>query len=169
MPDTPAAPAAATGRSGLAWLWLAALVLVLDQISKVLVMNQLTAYQEVIPLTGFFNLVHVHNTGAAFSLFADQPGWQRGFFMTVGVVAAALMLYLMRQTRGRPVFCLALALILGGAVGNVIDRALYGHVIDFLDFHVAGWHWPAFNVADSGITVGAVLLVLDSFRKPDKA
>ena len=164
-----APPPRGEGKSGLAWLWLAALVLVLDQITKVLVMNQLTAYQEIIPLTGFFNLVHVHNTGAAFSLFADQPGWQRGFFMTVGVVASGLMLYLMRQTRGRPGFSIALALILGGAIGNVIDRALYGHVIDFLDFHVAGWHWPAFNVADSGITLGAVLLVLDSFRKTDKA
>ena len=89
--------------------------------------------------------------------------------MVVGLVASGLMLYLLRQTRGRPLFSLSLALILGGAVGNVIDRALYGHVIDFLDFHVAGWHWPAFNVADSGINVGAVLLVLDSFRKTDKA
>ncbi len=155
-------------RSGLSWLWLAALVLVLDQITKMLVMNRLIAYQEVIPLTGFFNLVHVHNTGAAFSLFADQPGWQRGFFMAVGIVAAGLMVYLLRKTRERPLFCLALALILGGAIGNVIDRALYGHVIDFLDFHLGGWHWPAFNVADSGISVGAVLLVLDSFRKNGK-
>jgi signal peptidase II len=155
------------GKSGLAWLWLAVLVLVLDQISKVVVMHHLAAYQDVIRLTGFFNLVHVHNPGAAFSLLADQPGWQRGFFMAVGLVAAVFILYLLRKTRGQPLFCLALALILGGAVGNVIDRALYGHVIDFLDFHVAGWHWPAFNVADSGITVGAVLLVLDSFRKKE--
>lgn len=154
--------------SGLAWLWLAALILALDQITKFAVMAKLAPYQDVIPFTGFFNLVHVHNTGAAFSLFADQPGWQRGFFMVVGLVASGLMLYLLRQTRGRPVFCLSLALILGGAIGNIVDRALYGHVIDFLDFHLAGWHWPAFNVADSGITVGAVLLVLDSFRKNGK-
>jgi signal peptidase II len=164
----PPAPAG-EGKSGLSWLWLAALVLVLDQITKVLVMNQLAAYQDMIPLTGFFNLIHVHNTGAAFSLFADQPGWQRYFFLAIGLGASALMFYLMRQTRGRPLFSIALALILGGAVGNVIDRALYGHVIDFLDFHVAGWHWPAFNVADAGITVGAVLLVLDSLRKPEPA
>jgi signal peptidase II len=155
-------------RTGLSWLWLAALTLALDQITKLLVMAKLAPYQDVISLTSFFNLVHVHNTGAAFSLFADQPGWQRGFFMVVGLVASALMIYLMRQTRGRALFSLSLALILGGALGNVIDRALYGHVIDFLDFHLAGWHWPAFNVADSGITVGAVLLVLDSFRKPAK-
>ena len=163
----PPAPAG-EGKSGLSWLWLAALVLVLDQITKVLVMNQLAAYQDMIPLTGFFNLVHVHNTGAAFSLFADQPGWQRYFFLAIGLGASALMFYLMRQTRGRPLFSIALALILGGAVGNVIDRALYGHVVDFLDFHLAGWHWPAFNVADAGITVGAALLVLDSLRRPDE-
>jgi signal peptidase II len=155
-------------RTGLSWLWLSGLTLILDQLTKLAVMAKLAPYQDVIPLTGFFNLVHVHNTGAAFSLLADQPGWQRGFFMAVGLVASGLMLYLLRQTRGRPVFCLSLALILGGAIGNVIDRALYGHVIDFLDFHLGGWHWPAFNVADSGITVGAVLLVLDSFRKPDR-
>jgi signal peptidase II len=153
-------------RSGLAWLWLAGLTLLLDQITKLAVMARLEPYQDVVPLAGFINLVHVHNSGAAFSLFADQPGWQKGFFMVVGLVASVLILHLLRRTRGRPLFCLALALILGGAVGNLIDRALYGHVIDFLDFHVAGWHWPAFNVADSGITVGAVLLVWDSFRKP---
>ena len=155
-------------RSGLSWLWLAALVLILDQITKVMVMTRLTAYQDVIPITGFFNLVHVHNTGAAFSLFADQPGWQRAFFMVVGLVAASLIIYLLRKTYGRPLFSLALALILGGAIGNVIDRALYGHVIDFLDFYLGDWHWPSFNVADSGISVGAVLLVLDSFRKNGK-
>ena len=167
-PKPPAFPHAEAGKSGLSWLWLAALVLALDQLTKVLVMNQLAAYQDMIPLTGFFNLVHVHNTGAAFSLFADQPGWQRYFFLAIGLGASALMFYLMRQTRGRPLFSIALALILGGAVGNVIDRALYGHVVDFLDFHLAGWHWPAFNVADAGITVGAALLVLDSLRRPDE-
>ena len=159
-------PPAGEGKNGLAWLWLAILTLALDQITKLAVMARLAPYQDVISLTGFFNLVLVHNTGAAFSLFADQPGWQRVFFMVVGLVASVLMIFLLRKTRGRPLFSLSLALILGGALGNVIDRALYGHVIDFLDFHLAGWHWPAFNVADSGITVGAVLLVLDSFRKP---
>jgi signal peptidase II len=119
----------------------------------------------VIPLTGFFNLVHVHNTGAAFSLFADQPGWQRGFFLTVAVVATAVILYLLRRTRGQPLFCGALALILGGAVGNLVDRVRYGHVIDFLDFYLGTWHWPAFNVADSAITLGAGMIIWDSFRK----
>lgn len=151
--------------TGLRWLWLAGLVLLLDQITKVMVMDSLVAYQDVIPLTGFFNLVHVHNTGAAFSLFADQAGWQRAFFVVLASVAAVVIVYLLRRTRGQPLFCGSLALILGGAVGNLVDRVLYGHVIDFLDFYVGAWHWPAFNVADSAITVGAALLIWDSFRK----
>ncbi|MEW6676469.1 MAG: signal peptidase II [Pseudomonadota bacterium] len=151
--------------NGFSWLWLAGLVLLLDQLTKVWVMDSLVAYQDVIPLTGFFNLVHVHNTGAAFSLFADQPGWQRFFFIVLAGIATVVILYLLKKTRGQPLFNAALALILGGAVGNLIDRVLYGHVIDFLDFYVGTWHWPAFNVADSGITVGAALLIWDSFRK----
>ena len=153
-----------TPKPGLAWLWLSGLVLVLDQITKLVVVQHLELH-EAIPLTDFFNLVRAHNTGAAFSLFADQPGWQRGFFIAVAVIASAVILHLLRKTRGRTLFCIALVLILGGAVGNVIDRALYGYVVDFLDFYLGQWHWPAFNVADSAITVGAVLLILDSFRK----
>jgi signal peptidase II len=153
-------------RSGLTWLWLAGVVLLLDQLTKLAVINQLAAYVDVIAVTGFFNLVHVHNTGAAFSLFADQPGWQRGFFIGVAGIATVVILYLLRKTRERRMFSIALALILGGAIGNVIDRILYGHVIDFLDVHAAGWHWPAFNVADSAITIGAALLIWDGLRKP---
>jgi len=152
-------------KTPLRWLWLAGLALVLDQITKVMVMNTMVAYQDVIPLTGFFNLVHVHNTGAAFSLLDNQPGWQRIFFVTLASVASGVIIYLLRRTRGQPLFCGALSLILGGAVGNLIDRVLYGHVIDFLDFYVGNWHWPAFNVADSAITLGAGLLIWDSFRK----
>lgn len=159
MPDAPTA--ARGGRSGFAWLWLTALVLVLDQASKVAVQAYFAPYQDVVAITPFFNLVHVHNTGAAFSLFADQTGWQRWFFLSVAMVASGVILWLLRGTRGRASFCIALTLILGGALGNVIDRLAYGHVIDFLDFHVAGWHWPAFNVADSAITVGAGLLIWD--------
>ncbi|MEW5893270.1 MAG: signal peptidase II [Pseudomonadota bacterium] len=151
-------------RRGLTWLWLAALVLALDQITKFAVI-QTMALHDAIPVTGFFNLVRAHNTGAAFSLLADQPGWQRLFFLAVGLVASGVILHLLRKTRGRPLFCLALALILGGALGNVIDRAAYGYVVDFLDFHLGNWHWPAFNVADTGITVGAGLLIYDSLRK----
>jgi signal peptidase II len=152
-------------RSGLRWLWLAGLTLVVDQITKLAVIAKLAPYQDVITLTGFFNLVHVHNTGAAFSLFADQPGWQRGFFIVLALVASAVIVHLLKKP-GKPIFHAALSLILGGALGNVIDRALYGHVIDFLDVYVGTWHWPAFNVADSGITLGAALLILDAFRKP---
>jgi signal peptidase II len=153
-------------RNALVWLGLSGLVLALDQASKLAVIDSLTAYVEVINVTSFFNLVHVHNTGAAFSLFADQPGWQRGFFLVVALVASGIILYLLRKTAGRRLFSAALALILGGAIGNVIDRALYGHVIDFLDVYVGGWHWPAFNIADSAITVGAALLIFDGMRKP---
>ena len=153
-----------TPKSGLAWLWLSGLVLVLDQITKLVVMQNLELY-EAIPLTDFFNLVRAHNTGAAFSLFASQPGWQRGFFIGVALIASAVILHLLRKTRGRGLFCIALALILGGAIGNVIDRTLYGYVVDFLDFYLGQWHWPAFNVADSAITMGAVLLILDTLRK----
>ena len=158
MPDRP--------RSALVWLWLAALVLVLDQLTKLAVIDRLVAYVDVVTVTRFFNLVHVHNTGAAFSLFADQPGWQRSFFVAVAAIASLVILYLLRKTQGRRSFSIALALILGGAIGNVIDRILYGHVIDFLDVHAAGWHWPAFNVADSAITLGAAMLILDGLRKP---
>lgn len=154
------------GRNALVWLWLSLLVLVLDQITKLAVVERLTAYVDVIAVTGFFNLVHVHNTGAAFNLFADQPGWQRGFFVGVASIASAVILYLLRKTQERRSFSIALALILGGAIGNVFDRILYGHVIDFLDVHVAGWHWPAFNVADSAITLGAAMLIWDGLRKP---
>mgnify|MGYP002353918275 FL=1 len=153
------------GKSGLVWLWLAIVVILLDQLTKFWVLDALVAYVDVIPLTGFFNLVHVHNTGAAFSLFADQPGWQRWFFLGIALAAAVVIVFLLRKTAGRPLFSAALALILGGAIGNVIDRILYGHVVDFLDFHLAGWHFPAFNVADSAITLGAALLILDSLRK----
>lgn len=158
-----------TSPSGLRWLWLAGLVLVLDQVTKLAVIDSLVAYQDVIPLTGFFNLVHVHNTGAAFSLFADQPGWQRGFFIAVALVATAVLTYLLRKPHDHALFPAALSLILGGAVGNLVDRVLYGHVIDFLDFHLGTWHWPAFNVADAAITLGAGLLIWDSFRKGKQA
>lgn len=151
--------------NGLRWLGLAALTIVLDQITKLAVLAKLTPYQDVVAVTPFFNLVHVHNTGAAFSLFADQGGWQKVFFLSVALIAAAVIFWLLRKPGGRTVYYIALTLILGGALGNVIDRLAYGHVIDFLDFYAGTWHWPAFNVADSAITVGAALLILDSFRR----
>ena len=163
MPDLPATNGG-EGKTGLRWLWLSALVIGLDQLTKQWMAGMLSLH-EAIPLTGFFNLVMAHNTGAAFSMFADQPGWQRGFFISVALVATAVILHLLRKPHPT-VFHLALALILGGALGNVIDRALFGYVIDFLDFYIGTWHWPAFNVADSAITVGAGLLIWDSFRQP---
>ena len=120
-------------------------------------------------VASFFNLVHALNPGAAFSFLASEEGWQRWLFTGLGVVAAGVILVILRRTRGQPHFCLALAMILGGAIGNVIDRVVYGHVVDFLLFYWRDWYYPAFNVADVGITCGAVLLVLDELlraRKP---
>lgn len=154
----------ASQKSGLRWLWLSGLVLVLDQLTKLAVTHAL-ALHEAIPVTAFFSLVYWQNPGAAFSLFAGQPGWQRGFFIFVALAATVIILSLLRKTRNRPLFCAALALILGGAVGNVIDRFAYGQVVDFLLFHWRDWFYPAFNVADSGITMGAGLLILDAFKR----
>lgn len=151
-------------RSGLAWLWLSGLVLLLDQATKLAVVSRLALHQ-TIPVTDFFSLVYWQNTGAAFNLLADQPGWQRGFFIFVALAAAFVILHLLRKTHGHTLFCAALALILGGALGNVIDRFAYGHVVDFLLFYWRDWFYPAFNVADSAITAGAGLLILDSFRR----
>ncbi len=149
------------------WLGIAAIVTLFDQVSKITI-TKLFAYGESEPVTSFFNLVLVYNKGAAFSFLANQGGWQRYFFTTIGVVAAVFMVYLLKKHAGKRLFCWAVALILGGAVGNVIDRFLYGHVIDFLDFHVGGWHWPAFNIADSAILVGAALFVVDELRRVNR-
>ncbi|NBZ98891.1 MAG: lipoprotein signal peptidase [Betaproteobacteria bacterium] len=146
------------------WLGVALIILMLDQLTKIAVVG---AFQlgETMPITSFFNLVRVHNPGAAFSFLADAGGWQRWFFTGLGVLAAGVMVYLLRMHAGQTLFCLALSLLLGGAVGNVIDRLLYSYVIDFLDFYYGTWHFPAFNVADSAITVGAGLLILDELLR----
>ncbi len=162
------APSAPWPRRVAPWLGIAAVVIALDQITKIAVER---AFQlgDSVALTSFFNLVLAYNKGAAFSFLATESGWQGVFFTTVGVAASAFILYLLARPGNHRLFSAALALILGGALGNVIDRLAYGHVIDFLDFHVAGWHWPAFNVADSAIVCGATLLVLDELlrmRKP---
>ncbi len=112
----------------------------------------------------FFTLVRVHNTGAAFSFLADAGGWQRWFFITVGIVATVIIVRLLKHHAGQPRMALALALLLGGALGNVIDRVVLGHVVDFLYFHYRSFAWPAFNVADSAISIGAGLLIWDSLR-----
>ncbi|MEY2661105.1 MAG: hypothetical protein RLZZ123_2277 [Pseudomonadota bacterium] len=162
----------AKSRPGWAiWLALAALVLVLDQLSKWLVVAQFDLWHSQ-AVTPFFNLVRVHNAGAAFSFLSDAGGWQRWFFTALGLAAALFMLWLLRSHGQQKLFAFALSMLLGGAVGNVIDRLVHGHVIDFLDFHFdwleplfAGGHFPAFNLADSAITLGAACLLLDEFLR----
>ncbi|SNS69501.1 signal peptidase II Aspartic peptidase. MEROPS family A08 [Noviherbaspirillum humi] len=149
------------------WLGIAAIVILLDQLSKITI-TRLFSYGESKALSSFFNLVLVYNKGAAFSFLAAESGWQRYFFTAIGIGAAIFIIYLLRRHAGQRLFCWALALIMGGAIGNVIDRALYGHVIDFLDFHVNNWHWPAFNIADSAICIGAALFIVDELRRVGK-
>ncbi|MBT0585779.1 signal peptidase II [Alteromonas oceanisediminis] len=154
--------------SGLRFLWLTLIVVILDQWTKYAVVDAMQLY-ESIQLTGFFNLTYVHNYGAAFSFLHDAGGWQRWFFTVIGAVVSALILYWLRQTSREQVrLPVAFCLILGGAIGNVYDRLAHGYVIDFLDFYYQQWHWPAFNVADSAIFVGAALLIIDMIFAPDE-
>ena len=151
--------------TGGVWRWygLAGLVVLLDQLSKYWVTSHFY-YGEVRPITDFFNLVLVHNTGAAFSFLSDAGGWQRWFFGVVaGIISVVLAVWLARIPARQRLLPAALALILGGALGNLWDRLTLGYVIDFIDLYYQHHHWPAFNVADSAITVGAVLLVVESF------
>ena len=150
------------------WLGLAALIVLLDQATK-LAIERVYDYGDVHPITSFFNLVLTYNKGAAFSFLAGASGWQKHFLSAIGIVASLFIVYLLARHGTQRLFSLALALILGGAVGNVIDRLAHGHVIDFLDFHWRGWHWPAFNVADSAIVCGAALLVLDELLRVRRA
>ena len=148
----------------LPWLGLALLILMADQFTKVLIVGY---YQlgDATEVTRFFNVVRVHNSGAAFSFLANAGGWQRWLFTGIGIAAAVFIVWMLKSHAGQKLFSFALACILGGAVGNVIDRSLYGYVVDFLDFHYAGWHFPAFNIADSAITIGAVCLILDELLR----
>lgn len=146
------------------WLGLALVVVLIDQVTKI-TMTKLFAYGAGRVITPFFNLVLTYNTGAAFSFLAASGGWQRWFFTALAIAAALLIVYMLRTHGNQTLFCFALAMILGGAIGNVIDRAAYGHVIDFLDFHLGGWHFATFNLADSAITLGAILLILDELRR----
>ena len=159
------------GGGMLPWLGLALIILIADQFTKVLILG---AYQlgDSTVVTSFFNIVRVHNTGAAFSFLASAGGWQRWFFTALGVCAALFILWMLKSHSGQRLFSFALACILGGAVGNVIDRVLYGYVVDFLDFHWSflsglfpGGHFPAFNVADMGISIGAMALILDELLR----
>ncbi len=163
-----ARPYRASGVSSRAsiWPWLgwALLILVADQVTKLLIVG---SYRlgDFTTITSFFNIVRAHNPGAAFSFLAGAGGWQRWLFTGFGVLAALLIVWQLRAHPGQKLFSFALASILGGAIGNVIDRMVYGYVVDFLDFHAAGWHFPAFNVADAGISLGAVLLIVDELLR----
>jgi len=152
-----------SARSWLRWLWLSAAVIVADQLSKAAIVAWLQE-EGGIAITPFFSLVLTYNTGAAFSFLATASGWQRWFFTAIAIVAGVVIVALLRRG-GSALYSTGLALILGGALGNLYDRIALGKVVDFLLFHYAGWAYPAFNLADSAITVGAALLILDSFRR----
>ena len=153
-----------TSGSMLPWLSLALILLIADQFTKVLILGYYSL-GDATYLTSFFNIVRVHNSGAAFSFLASASGWQRWFFTVIGLAAAVFIVWMLKSHAGQKLFSFALACILGGAVGNVIDRMLHGYVVDFLDFHYGGWHFPAFNIADSAITIGAICLILDELLR----
>jgi signal peptidase II len=148
------------------WLWLsiALLVVLADQFTKVLIVDYY-ALGDGFAVSSFFNIVRVHNHGAAFSFLASAGGWQRWFFTGLGIVATGVMVWMLHKHPHQKLFGFAIACVLGGAVGNVIDRVLYGYVVDFLDFHHSGIHFPAFNLADSAITLGAACLILDEMLR----
>lgn len=150
------------------WLGIAAIIILLDQLSKITITRLFQLGEEKV-ITSFFNLVLAYNRGAAFSFLGNAGGWQRYFFTAIGIGAALYIILLLKKHAGQRLFCWSLALILGGAVGNVIDRVLYGHVVDFLDFHLNGiGHFPAFNIADSAISIGVALFVLDELRRVNR-
>ena len=163
------ARSAKAGSSGmLQWLGLAFIILLIDQFTKVLIVGYYHLGDSTY-VTSFFNVVRAHNSGAAFSFLAGASGWQRWFFTIIGFVAAAVIIWMLRSHAGQKLFSFAMACILGGAIGNVVDRMVHGYVIDFLDLHWAGVHFPAFNVADSAITLGAFCLILDELLRVRKS
>ena len=152
-------------QSGLRWLWLAAVVFILDMLTKQWVMNSMEyGWENRIEILPFFNLLYVHNHGAAFSFLSDAGGWQRWFFTAIAIGVSGLLMFWMRQaSASQKLLNSAYALIVGGALGNLWDRLMHGYVIDFLDFYYGNYHWPAFNIADIAICVGAALIILESF------
>ena len=151
--------------SWMRWLYLSGAVIGLDQLTKSWVTSSFQL-GDSLTITSFFNLVLAYNTGAAFSFLAQAGGWQRMFFVVIAAIASIVIIWILRKPQNHPLLNVALALILGGAIGNVIDRIRLGYVVDFIQIHAAGYYWPAFNIADSAITIGAALLIWDSFRKP---
>ncbi len=172
----PALPAPRLGRAakgpGLAfWLALAVVVILLDQVTKTLILGYFQ-YGDSRPVTGYFNLVRVHNTGAAFSFLAGASGWQRWFFVSLGVLTSGAIVWMIRSHPSQKLFCFAVSMIMGGALGNVIDRLLHGYVVDFLQFRFSflaplfqGGYFPSFNVADAAITLGAICLIVDELLR----
>ncbi len=158
-----------SGTSLLPWLGIATIIILLDQITKITV-EKLFVFRETKMITWFFDLTLTYNEGAAFGFLNNQPGWQRYFFITVGVLAVGFIIHLLRRHSGQRLFCWALSLIMGGAIGNVIDRIAYGKVIDFLSFHYADvYYFPVFNVADIAISLGAMLFIYDELRRVNKS
>ena len=148
-------------------LILALVILILDFVTKRWVESELIYGQQIL-LTSFFNLVLTFNPGAAFSFLSDESGWQRWFFSGISICASILIVYLLQKHTSEKLFCISLSFVLGGALGNLWDRLTLGYVVDFLDFHYSGYHWPAFNVADSAIFIGALLLIIESFKHKEK-
>jgi signal peptidase II len=146
------------------WLLIAAIIIVLDQYTKTLIVNPFQVHEGRY-VTSFFNLVRAHNPGAAFSFLAGAGGWQRWFFTAIALAATVFIIVMLRKQGDQKLFALALTLILGGAIGNAVDRLIHGYVVDFLQFHWGGWAFPSFNVADSAITLGAILLIVDEIRR----
>jgi signal peptidase II len=153
-----------TTRSMALWLIWAVVIVAADQWTKELILRN---YQwgEATTITNFFNIVRAHNTGAAFSFLSNAGGWQRWLFTGIGTVASLFIIWQLYKHPTQKLFCFALASVMGGAIGNVVDRLMHGYVVDFLDFHAMGWHFPAFNVADSAITVGAICLIVDELLR----
>jgi signal peptidase II len=159
-----AKPTSQSSGGMLYWLGLAFILLLADQLTKVMILGYYRLGDSTY-VTSFFNVVRAHNSGAAFSFLADASGWQRWLFTAIAVAAILFILWMLRSHAGQRLFCFALACILGGAVGNLVDRLLHGYVVDFLQFHWRGWYFPAFNIADSAITIGAASLILDELRR----
>jgi signal peptidase II len=146
------------------WLGLAVMVVLLDQLSKTVILGTFQL-NDSRTITSWFNLVRVHNSGAAFSFLAGASGWQRWFFVGLGTAASGFIVWMLKKHPGQKLFCFAVTMIMGGAIGNVVDRLLHGYVVDFIQVHYGGWYFPSFNLADSAITLGAICLILDELLR----
>ena len=157
------------GRSGLIWLGLSVILLILDQVTKVIVSTQMKLYQSI-ELLPIFSFTYVHNYGAAFSFLSEAGGWQRWFFSIIAVTISVLLVYWLKKLpASNKLLCSAYSLVLAGALGNLYDRLAYGYVVDFIHFYYENWDFPAFNIADMAISIGAALLLIDAFKNDNAA